>query len=79
MNLSHLVKITPVARTSLASRALDFINPITGDITAKFINIAGIFVTGYGLNCLINEHHDHQDVVYPYMKTKSKTLAHLKN
>ncbi|KYQ91938.1 hypothetical protein DLAC_07178 [Tieghemostelium lacteum] len=60
---------------NLVSRVIDFYNPITGDPTAKFINISSTFVGFYTLKNFIFAHHDHQDVQYPYMKSKRRTLA----
>eukprot|EP01133_Synstelium_polycarpum_P007859 gene7859-9224_t len=66
------------AAPSMASRAIEFINPLSGDPTSKFVNFASIFAITYGINCAVNMHHDHQPVVYPYMKSKrNKTLAHM--
>ncbi|EFA75316.1 hypothetical protein PPL_11392 [Heterostelium album PN500] len=78
--VSELPAIAEASSTtaSPAGKLIEFLNPLTGDPTAKFINYASVFAVGYGLNCAINMHHDHQDVIYPYMKTKrTKTLAHL--
>ncbi|GAM27851.1 hypothetical protein SAMD00019534_110270 [Acytostelium subglobosum LB1] len=80
--VSEVPPVMQGARTipSNASRVIEFFNPFTNDPTSKFINYAAMFATFYGLKCALEPHHDHQDVIYPYMKTKrTKTLAHLFN
>eukprot|EP01132_Coremiostelium_polycephalum_P004046 gene4046-5064_t len=55
----------------------ELLHPFKGDPTSKFINISTVFVILYGADCLLFGHHDHQDVQYPYMKSKRRTLAYL--
>ncbi|EAL70167.1 hypothetical protein DDB_G0274549 [Dictyostelium discoideum AX4] len=64
-----------VQNKSLITLALENLNPFKGDPTAVFINYASVFVVFYGLKNFIVPHHPHQDVIYPYMKSKRRTLA----
>ncbi|KAK5577179.1 hypothetical protein RB653_002117 [Dictyostelium firmibasis] len=62
-------------KQSTLSFVVEALNPFKGDPTAVFINYASVFCVGYGLKNFIIPHHPHQDVVYPYMKSKRRTLA----